>query len=207
MENYASNSIRSKKEVEHDREKKIEKVVKNDVVIRKKSGFSKFFSDFINGDMKSVKEYLLSDVLLPAVKSTLSDAISNGTDMLLYGETRGKRSSGYSGPKVSYNSIYNKDPRNKTTSSLDTSKYKSNRISLDDIVLRTRAEAEDILAQMDDVMSEYGVVSVLDLYDMLGISTQFVDDNYGWIDNISGASVVRVSDGYELRLPKVVPIR
>lgn len=198
MEDYTSNSIKSKRN-EVEKERKVEKVVRNEVKVKKKSGFSKFFSDFINGDMTSVKEYLIDEVLIPSVKSTLSDAISNGVDMLLYGESRGKRYSSNSGPKISYNSIYNKDPRNKVS----YNNSKRDRVSIDEIILETRAEAEEVIAQMHSIIDDYGMVSVADLYETVGLDTSYTDNKYGWYE-LGAASIIRVREGFLLKLTKPV---
>lgn len=195
--NYAGNSYKSKEE-KKEREPR-EKVVKGTVSVKKKSGFSKFFSDFLNGDMQSVKEYLIEEVLLPSVKSTLSDAISNGADMLLYGESRGSRNRySSSGPKVSYNSIYNKDPRNKVTKLED----RKSRASVDDIILESRAEAEEVISQLRDIIDDYGLASVADLYDLVGIETSYTDNKYGWYE--LNAGITRVREGYLVKVGKPV---
>ena len=73
------------------------------------------------------------------------------------------------------------------------------------MVLETRGEAEDVLSRMDELIDTYGVVSVADLYDLVGISCNYTDNKYGWT-NLRNAEPVRVRDGYMLKLPKALPI-
>ena len=80
-----------------------------------------------------------------------------------------------------------------------------NGYDLNDIVLETRGEAEDVLARMDELVEQYGVVSVADLYDLVGITGNYTDNKYGWT-NIRNAEPIRVRDGYLLKLPKVTTI-
>ena len=75
----------------------------------------------------------------------------------------------------------------------------------DDIILDNRGEAEDVLARMDELIDTYGSVSVGDFYELVGISGNFTDYKYGWSD-IHNASVMRVSDGYMIKLPRAVPL-
>jgi len=49
------------------------------------------------------------------------------------------------------------------------------------------------------------MVSVADLYELVGIQGSYTDNKYGWTKNIRNASVVRVRDGYLLKLPKALP--
>ena len=92
---YKPNSHKYKEEQKNlstDR-KKVEKVVTGKVKTKKKSEASKLKDVFISEDVSNVKSYILMDVLIPAAKKAISDIVSNGIDMILYGETRGRKSS------------------------------------------------------------------------------------------------------------------
>ena len=73
------------------------------------------------------------------------------------------------------------------------------------IVIEDKGQAEMVLHQMDDIIMAYGQVRVADLYEMLGKTGTYTDNNYGW-KNLQSASVQRVADGYLLKLPRVVPL-
>ena len=181
--------------------KKVEKVVKGTVKTRKKSEISKLKDTFISEDVSNVKSYIVMDVLIPAAKKAISDIVRDGIDMILYGDThKGRSSSGAS--YVSYRSYSDRDRR-------DERRYSDSRVrsaySYDDIILETRGEAEDVLTRMDELIETYGIVSVADMYDLVGISGNYTDNKYGWT-NIRNAEPVRVHDGYMLKLPKPGPI-
>lgn len=76
----------------------------------------------------------------------------------------------------------------------------------DDIILWSKVEAEDVINRMEKIIETYGFVRVADLYDLVGITCNYIDNNYGWT-NIRGAEPVRVRDGYVLTLPKAVPLK
>ena len=59
---------------------------------------------------------------------------------------------------------------------------------------------------MDEMMEEYGIVRVADLFDLVGITGDYTDNKYGWT-NIRNAEVVRVRDGYKIKMPRAMPIR
>ena len=108
MEEYKPNSHKSKEEQQAARpEKKVEKVVSGSVKSRKKSEIQKFADVFIQEDAQKVKSYILMDVLVPAVKKAISDIVTNGIDMILYGETGRTKKNG-TASKVSYRSYYDK---------------------------------------------------------------------------------------------------
>ena len=197
-EDYKSNSHKSKGEVKKE-DKKIEKVATGKVKTKKKSGANKLSEVFVTEDISSVKDYILYEVLLPAAKKTLSEIVSNGIDMLLYGETKSKSKS--RGSKVSYSKYY--DDRE------DDYRRSSRRrvvgYDYEDVILESRREAEEVLNRMEDLIDSYGVVSVADLYDLVGISGKYTDNKYGWT-NLRDADIERTRDGYLLVFPRVKPL-
>ena len=78
--------------------------------------------------------------------------------------------------------------------------------SYDNIVLESRGDAESVLDSMGEIIDQYGMVKVADLYDLVGLTGSYTDNNYGWT-NLSTAHVVRLNDGgYLIKLPRALPI-
>lgn len=201
MEEYKPNSHKYKEDQNRSApEKKVEKVIAGTVKSKKKSEIRKFTDVFISEDINNVKSYILLDVLIPAIKKAISDIVTNGIDMILYGET-GKTKSNSIASKVSYRSYYDGRNGRRDYSAIRT-KISYN---YDDIIFDNRGEAEDVLSRMDELISTYGLVSVADLYDLVGVTGNYTDNKYGWT-NIRSASVIRVRDGYMLKLPKALPL-
>lgn len=202
MEDYRPNSNRYKAEQKNnDNEKRVDKPVVTGKVSRKKpSTLRKFTDEFISEDAKNVKSYVLGEVLIPAIKKAISDIVTDGIDMILYGESR-KGSKRSTADRVSYRNYYDRDHRSTYNDRTTTvSGY-----SYDDIVLSSRAEAQDVLDRMDELMAAYQLVRVADLYDLVGITGSYTDNKYGWT-NIRNAEIVRVRDGYMIKMPRAVPI-
>jgi len=202
MEEYKPNSHKYKEDQKRStlEKKKVEKVIAGTVKSKKKSEIRKFTDVFISEDIDNVKSYILLDVLIPAIKKAISDIVTNGIDMILYGET-GKTKSYSTASKISYRSYYDGRNGRRDYSTIRT-KIGYN---YDDIILDNRGEAEDVLLRMDELISTYGLVSVADWYDLVGITGNYTDNKYGWTD-IRSASVIRVRDGYMLKLPKALPL-
>ena len=173
--------------------KKVEKVVTGKIHRKKKSDAKKFAEVFISDDIHNVKSFVLMDVIVPTIKKTIDEIITNGTRMILYGDK--VKSKG--GSKVSY--------RDAGASNRDRYSSRRNRYDLDEIVLDSRGEAEEVLNTMFDLLEEYDVVTVSDYFELLGEDTSFVDEKYGWA-SLRSAEVVRVRNGYVIRLPKPMPI-
>lgn len=200
MDNYKPNSHKSKEEQkESTSEKKVEKVISGTAKSKKKNEIQKFADVFISEDVNNVKSYILLDVLIPAIKKAVSDIVTNGIDMILYGESE-KTKKNSTSSKISYRSYYDNDRKYSYNSSAVKREY-----SYDDIILDNRGEAEDVLARMDELVATYGIASVADLYDLVGITGNYTDNKYGWTD-VRSATVVRTRDGYLIKLPKVLPL-
>ena len=58
---------------------------------------------------------------------------------------------------------------------------------------------------MDEIMEEYEIVRVADLYDLVGVTGEHTDNKYGWT-NIRNAEIERVRDGYRIKMPRALPI-
>ena len=198
MTDYKGNSHRSKEvEKQEIAEKKVEQIAKGKT--KKKSEVKKLADVFVAEDVTSVKDYIIMDVLIPAAKKAISDIITNGIDMLLYGETKSKNKGRDS--RVSYTKYYSDRDRDYERPGRARGRYG---YDYDDIILDTRREAEEVLDRMDDLIDSYGMVSVADLYDLVGIQGKYTDNKYGWT-NLRSADVQRVRDGYLLKLPKALP--
>lgn len=186
-------------ELKKTEEKRAEKVVHGKVK-KKENGMRKLTDNFISEDVTNVKDYIIFDVVVPALKKVVYDLIVGTLDMSLYG---GRRNSNRpKADRVSYRD-YNDISRSGNRSG-DRTRTASG-YSYDDIVVETRGEAETVLSRMDEIMEEYSIVRVADLYDLVGVTGDYTDNNYGWT-NIRNAKIVRVRDGYKIDMPRALPI-
>lgn len=202
MEGYKPNSHKSKEESAIER-KKHQKVISGTARTKKKSGFNKLTDVFVSEDVSNVKQYIIMDVLLPALKNTVWDIVTGSLDMTLF-EGKGRSGKRLPGDKVSYRSFYDqKDDRHHSTSTRPTTRT---RFDYDDIVYDTRGEAEHVWRLMDETVEEYGHVTVADMYDMSGLTEPYTANKYGWT-SVRNAEITRLREGgYIIRLPKARPL-
>jgi hypothetical protein len=215
VENYPANSQRPTRvtkvtdPTEKADEKKIERVTEGEVIRRKKPLGKRFMETFIGGDAKGVAGYIMMDVLLPAAKDTIADAVSQAIERMLFGEVRsssrrtGARPGGGSG-YTSYNRFSN-TPANRREEPRGMSRQARAKHDFDEIILATRHEAEEVIDRLFDLVARYDQATVSDLYDLLGLSAQYTDEKWGWSD-IRGIGIVRVRSGYLLDIPKPEPL-
>lgn len=176
---------------------RVQQVAKGNVTRKKESTASKFKRAFFGEDVVNVKDYVIFDVMIPALKATISDMIGNGVEVLLFGEARGKRKK----KGDNYAGYYRR--RDDRDSDGGRRRSVSSDRAFDDICLDSRAEAEVVISTLTDLAYDYGQVSVADLYDLVGISASFTDEKYGWFKgDLRGATVRRCRDGFLLDLPR-----
>jgi hypothetical protein len=194
---YKGNSNTDKERAAKAEERpKLEKIVTGEVKMKKKSGFGTFLSKFITDDPANIKTRIVEDVIIPTVKDTLFDILRT---IFNIGPRGGKSTTNVY--KASYRSYY------------DSPKYRDNEpqrvsstLNYDNIVIYDRGEAELVLDRLREVIEVYKVARVADLNDIVGISGEFTDNNYGWT-NLRNAEVVPVrGGGYALKLPRALPI-
>ena len=200
--NYKPNSHKYKEEQKAaNDEKRAEKVVQGKVKVKKKGEVRKFADVFVAEDAHNVKDYLITEVAIPAIKNTIIDLITNGVTMLFNGETSTKTRR-RSGDYVSYRDYSNRD-RDRDRRDVSV----RGQFDLDDLVFGSRRDAEATLEQMDDMIDRYGWATVLDLYESadLGGSAPYTANKYGWT-SLRSAEIIKVRDGYVIKLPKAQPL-
>jgi|SRR5688572_21389640 len=196
-----------------EQEKKVESVVTNIVEKRKKSLFKRFTEIFIGGDSKSVVQYVFSEVLIPQAKDMITEAASSGFERLIYGESRpprrspGRGNTGYSSGPTNYTryAVRGNNPIGRAGAEDRRPVHLGRSQTIDDILLATRIEAETVLDRLYDLLKEYESASVADLYSLVGLTSSYVDQKWGWMD-LHGSQVRRVRDGYILELPRTVSL-
>ena len=199
--NYPPNSRKSKEEARAAREqipeKKVEKVVVGKVVQRKKGLASRLGGTFFSEDREGVMQFVVMEVLLPAAKNMISDAVSQGLERLLFGELRARSRNDRPGGYISYNKVRRPAiPEYGTIGSRARAQH-----DFQDIIFETRGEAEDVLDGLRSLIGQYELATVADLYTMSDITPDYTDDKWGWED-LSTAMVRHVRGGYVIQFPR-----
>lgn len=194
MQDYPANNRHAKNtESTTQTEKRVEKAVVKGVTTRKQNGIQKFAKAFISEEIGNIKTSIVNDILVPTFKK----AVMNTIDMLLNGPS-GYTGSSVSSSKISYRNFYDKkaEPR-----SVESAKARD-RFDFEDISFPNRGAAELVLDQMDALVSQYGYVTILDMYDLSGLTAPPTAHKYGWV-TLRDAKITRMMDGdYIIRLPQ-----
>jgi hypothetical protein len=218
MQDFPANSRKAKqppREPEPTERPKVERVTSNTAEQRKRGLGRKFRETFIGGTLRDTAEYMVSDIVVPAVQDLLYDSLEGGLRRMIHGETNRPRPRGPAAP-TGYSSVghvnyqgYHKPPPAAAAaqpSQRMLSRRSRGRQDFGEIVIEDRREAQDVIEQMFEVLSKFGVVYVADLYEMTGIQSSHVDYKWGW-KTLQGAKARRLNDGrFLLDIPEPQPL-
>lgn len=180
---------------------KVERVTTSAPVERKKSRFAEAFS---GDDIRSVRDYVIFEVFFPAAKNMFSDAVSQGVERLLFGESRPRSSTigrtGYTpyNRASSGTSVRRDDTRSLNRQARATHDFR-------EVVIADRLEAEEVIDGLQVLVDQFDAAAVSDFYELVGITGSFTDNKWGWTD-LRSAKVRRVRDGYLVDLPRPISL-
>lgn len=199
----------------NDRASRPEQVTTGRVIVKKPSLGKRFKGAFVGEDGRSVATHVFWDVIVPMTRDLIADAGREALDRAIYGESR---RGGSSSRQTNYNSVgstlasrvnYGRpalmtDPRDRSNAPRPSPQTRG-RINIEDIVLEHRVEAERVIDSMAALIGRFHQATIADLYDLVGVTGEFTDENFGWL-SMEGARPHRVADGYRLDLPRVTQL-
>ena len=208
---YAAKSSLQQKPVEE--KPKLGGSIQGGVSLKRKTPGQRFTETFLNnGDVKTVGQTILLDVIVPALKEMIFSAGRDALSMFLWGDTRASNKGGlkvgggivrdytsYSNSLVSRSS--NRD-RISVSRPEDSPRYNN-------LVFEVRGDAENILWNMRDYINTYDSIQIIRLYELIreqtGVDIPMTaqDAKFGWSD-LSQAYVRQVRGGYLLDLPSPI---
>ena len=201
MNNLPGNSYREKQSNEKTEKRVKEKAISGKAKTTKKNIFEKALGLFIEEDLHTVKNYVVTEVIIPNVKNSIVDAITSGVERLFNGESGGRRTSNGSG--VLKTSLIN---YNKISNGSKARAVSGRTRDFEELTFETRGDAEAVLNQMQELIETYHNASIADMYDLAGLTSEYTDNNYGWT-NLAKAYTERGNGGYILKLPKAEPLK
>ena len=194
-----------------EKEKEMRKVVQGKVTTRKQSAGKRLRESLGLEETRTVGDYLVWEVLIPAAKEMVADLVKRGIDVFLYGgSARGssysRTSSGRS--HVSYEGYYRKDRDRQRDADRSYSRYNPRGFSdFREFVFDDKRDAELVLSELCEAIDVYGWAKVSDFYSLVGETERnFTAQGYGW-EALGNATIERVRDGWVIDLPRPVSSR
>lgn len=173
-----------------------------------------FLVKFAEDNAAHAWQYVVWDVLIPAVKSTIQDMVNNGLEVLFYGteaKTKGYRRRTTTRDRnrtvISYGNYFtgNDEPRRNEPRRRELARRAGRSHDFGDILIDTRPEAEAVLDRLTELIDNYGSASVSDLLTLVGLTPSWTDEKWGW-EVLERPAVVSVRGGYILDIPKPIEL-
>lgn len=168
----------------------------------------KFKRTFFSGTGREAMGSVVEDVVVPTIREMISEGAHFIIDSLIFGERSGPRHRHRAVNEVNVGRVdYAGISRPKTTAQRSVSRRSRARHDFADLVISTKAEANDVLDIMYERLSRYGEVSVADLYELTDVQSTHTDMKWGWT-NLRGAQARPLRQGgYLLDLPTPEELR
>lgn len=184
---------------------KVQKVVTGTVKKRKKNLIERLVIGIIGPDgLPAVGSYLLKEVIGPSLVQLTAESAKSAIDMLMYrgqpghpGVTPVQPSRVAMRPQTNYANRYATPPQQ-----VATQVNRSVRGHVVDYTIADRNEGYTVIQSLQAIAEAYNVVSLADYYDMIGVTSQYTDYNFGWdASAISQVALMPVAGGYVIKFP------
>lgn len=162
------------------------------------------FFDFLFAESpKDLARKVGREVIVPRAKASFEEAVGSFLSGMLWGG--GNRPPGnivagtvLRNGAVNYSSV---STQNAMLAARQANVPAQSSGNYQDLVVPTQQIAELYLANMYELLNQYRVVAVADLYEMGAITPAISDNSYGWT-SLEGARIRSVGNGYLLELPR-----
>ena len=208
---YPDNQLRKKINIVNEKaptsapkppKKEIPKVVKGAAVLHKPTVVDKARGSILGGEIKTASMYVLTDVLVPAIRNIIVDVTSKGIERLVYGESSPRKR------MTNYGGVFQAQPSQRLNQPVrppSTRPPVGASSQRTDVLVEDREEAELVLQNLYEALAAYDVVSVSDLKTLVGLPQTYVDDKWGW-SSLKGSTIRHTRGGWLIELPQPEPI-
>ena len=149
------------------------------------------------GEIQNIGNSLFAEIVVPAIEAGMLDFLTSGLSMLF---NRGANRGSQQPRRRSYNSMYTRKTRSRRGSQQRRYSAPEDPI-FEDVFFDNREDAGLVLGKMMERTAEYGVATVGDLNNLVGLNSNPTYERYGWED-LRGTRVHYTSEGYLIGFPE-----
>ena len=149
------------------------------------------------GEIQNIGNSLFAEIVVPAIEAGILDFFTSGLSMLF---NKGESRRSHQSHRTSYNSMYSRKTRSRR--GVQQRRYSPPEdVIFEDVFFDNREEAHLVLGKMMERTAEYGVATVGDLNNLVGLNSNSTYERYGWVD-LQGTRVHYTSEGYLIGFPE-----
>lgn len=175
----------------------------------KKNLFQRFTTGLLGPDgLKGIGRYVAEQILIPTAKQMLSDGLTTGINMAIYGEDVKTNTTRYSRPGyINYNKVGSGVVNRMTHSQPNNVVHPKLNNQIEEFLFATRNEAQMVLEELMRNAEMYTVATVADYYELIGQPSHFTYNNYGWsFEQLRGTALTNRGGYYALLLPNPLEV-
>lgn len=166
---------------------------------------SKLVRAIISDEVHDVKDYIIYDVLIPAIKTTFRNVLMNAIDLTFFGSTNTRDDS----PYTSY-SEYSRNGRRRNRDAYRDER-RSRRLNidirhLDRVEFSYKEDALDAIDFLNDNIDVCGYATVGDFLSVAKLPSTSIHSEWGWYDITGAEPIYSTSGKWFVRLPKPRPL-
>lgn len=181
--------------------KKIEAVIPVGAKKVERPATRRFFDFLFAESPKDLAKKVGRDVVVPRMKAGVEQALNEFISGMMWGGA--KPTNVVQGTVLraggnAYSQISTQNAMLQARQALPPSQVAG---TYQDLILPTQQHAETLLANMYDLLNQYRVVAVADLYEAAALTPGTSDNAYGWT-SFDGARITHDRNGYRLELPR-----
>lgn len=141
------------------------------------------------------------DIVIPTLKNILSDASKSVIDSMIYGSGVPPYRSNNTNRKVSYGGYYS------SNNPKPIPQITGGKGHVEKYYIENRNDAIYVLNELKNYIDIYGIVTIADYYEMIGVETKTHHHNWGWgIFDLEGVTISSNSGGWVINLPRAKDI-
>lgn len=208
MVNEVTRSSINQEPTKREEKKDLPKVMGDGKVIQKeKSGAQTFKENFFKEDLKTVRNAIITEVLIPKAQEMLMSIVNNALSMWLTGNKATVAQTNPNATRISfvdYSAPFNK-PKTVAQHPAQNHGYLSQVV----VPVPSEEKGKKLIETICDVMEQYHNLSVNDLYDIIGCAEEVPSTmcNYGWKDReLRKIRLDHDRDGWYVTMPEMVVI-
>jgi len=179
-------------------------VVSGKVNIKKKSEGKKFLEAMFQGDLVTIKDSIVDNVFVPAIKELIWNTIERAVKGLMYGDFSSSRNSERNSIPARQVDFTRFSDRRRRDDYYD--RGHDDIYDYGEIFLQERRDAEALLDRINELLDKYQWVSVAQLYELAGLRGRYTDHNYGWRErDRNDIYITTTRGGYLVKMPRPRP--
>lgn len=174
------------------------KVISGTAKISKPSIFQKIKDGILPDGVDNFGDYFVDYIIVPYIDRGIKNAVEGFLPG--FGKNKNQKDDR---TYIAYDSKYKSGSSVKYSSNKPEAHYVAQ--DFRNVEFTSLQAARDAVTELNEIIDGYGQATVLDFFDICGLTGTAQDDNWGWLE-LKGVRIVPLHSGYKIRLPEPISL-